>query len=176
MKLKLSLSAGFIGLVVLANWLASRYTVTVPLTTYVAPAGVFAIGAVLVLRDWLQQLAGLRWTMVLIPIGGASSYLIGELAGWSSLEKIALASLAAFLVSETLETVVFTPLRERSLTFAVVLSATAGNAVDSVLFLAIAFGSEAFFMGNFIGKLEMIAIGGILTLGRRRLLPVEVRA
>ena len=39
------------------------------------------------------------------------------------------------------------------------------------LFLALAFGSQAFFLGQFIGKSEMIAAGTAVTLARRRLLP-----
>lgn len=176
MKLSMTLSACYVALAVLANWLASAYLVHVPLTTYIVPAGVFCVGAILVLRDWLQQLAGLRWTMYLIVTGGAASYLIGTLAGWTALQKIAVASLAAFVVSETVEAVVFTPIRKRSLTFGVALSATVGNAIDSWLFLALAFGSQAFFAGTFIGKLEMIAVGVALTAARRKRLPVPVRA
>ncbi|MGC9973946.1 MAG: hypothetical protein ABSC36_00970, partial [Gaiellaceae bacterium] len=56
MKLFLPLATCYLGLVILANWLASAYVVGVPLTEYQAPAGVFCIGAVLVLRDWIQQL------------------------------------------------------------------------------------------------------------------------
>ena len=63
MKVFVPLAAGYIGLAILANWLASAYVVHVPLTPYAAPAGVFAIGAILVLRDWMQQLRGLWWTM-----------------------------------------------------------------------------------------------------------------
>jgi queuosine precursor transporter len=169
---KYGLSLVYVGLAVLANWLASKYVVHVPFTTYVAPAGVFCIGAVLVFRDWLQQLAGLRYTLLLVPIGGAASYLIGVAAGWTSLQKIAIASVVAFVVSETTEAAVFTPIRQRSLTTAVALSATVGNAIDSALFLWLAFGSEAFFPGNFVGKVEAIAVGVALTAGRRRLVPV----
>jgi uncharacterized PurR-regulated membrane protein YhhQ (DUF165 family) len=170
---KYPLSAAYVGLAVLANWLASKYVVNVPLTAYVAPAGVFAVGVILVLRDWLQQLAGLVWTLVLVPVGGGASFLIGELAGWTTLQKIAVASLVAFVASETLEAAVFTPLRRRRFTLGVALSATAGNALDSWLFLYLAFGSEAFFAGNFVGKLEMIAIGVGLTAARRTYLPVK---
>ncbi len=38
-------------------------------------------------------------------------------------------------------------------------------------FLQLAFGSQLFFLGQFIGKGEMIALGTLRTLGRRRLLP-----
>jgi uncharacterized PurR-regulated membrane protein YhhQ (DUF165 family) len=162
----------FVALVLLANWLASRFVVHVPLTPYVAPAGVFCIGGVLVLRDWLQQLVGLAWTMPLVYAAGLVSWGIGDLAGWTSLEKIAIASVVAFTVSETIEAVVFTPLRRRSLSLGVALSATAGNAIDSYIFLTLAFSSTAFFWGQFWGKSEAIALGVALTLARRRLAPV----
>jgi uncharacterized PurR-regulated membrane protein YhhQ (DUF165 family) len=174
-KRYLFLATGYIGTVVLANWLASRYIVSVGFGR-TAPAGVFCIGGVLVLRDWLQQLRGLLWTMPLVYAAGLASWGIGDLAGWTQLEKIAVASVIAFTVSETAEAVVFTPLRRRSLTVGVALSATAGSALDSWLFLQLAFGSQGFFVGQFIGKGEMIALGTSLTLGRRRLLPAEALA
>lgn len=171
--MKTSLSLVYVTLAVVANWLASKYLVAVPFTVYVAPAGVFCIGAILVLRDWIQQLTSLRYTLALVPVGGAASYLIGVGAGWTSLQRIALASLAAFVVSETVEAAVFTPLRKRSLTTGVFASGIVGNAIDSALFLWLAFGSEAFFAGNFIGKAEMIVVGSALTLVRRTVVPVR---
>lgn len=47
-----------------------------------------------------------------------------------------------------------------------------GNALDSWLFLTLAFGSTAFFWGNFVGKAEMILVGGAMTALRRYALPV----
>jgi hypothetical protein len=55
----------------------------------------------------------------------------------------------------------------------VALSATAGNALDSYVFLTLAFSSTAFFWGQFWGKNEAIALGVALTLARRRILPVR---
>jgi len=167
----LPLAAVYFGLVILANWLASKYIVSVGFAR-MAPAGVFCIGGVLVLRDWLQQLRGLAWTMPLVYAAGLASWGIGDVAGWTGLEKIAVASVVAFTISETVEAVVFTPLRNRNLTLGVALSGTVGNALDSFLFLALAFGSQAFFLGQFIGKSEMILAGTALTLFRRRLVPV----
>ena len=46
-----------------------------------------------------------------------------------------------------------------------------GNAVDSWLFLTLAFGSTAFFWGQFWGKTEMIAVGVVLTAARRTWAP-----
>lgn len=172
MKKFVVLAASYLGLVILANWLASKYIVHVPFTPYMAPAGVFCIGGVLVLRDWMQQLKGLRWTMPLIYIAGLISWGVGDLAGWTSLQKIAVASVIAFSASETVEALVFTPLRKRNLTLGVALSSTVGNALDSWLFLTLAFGSTLFFWGQFWGKTEMIVIGVALTLFRRRLVPV----
>jgi uncharacterized PurR-regulated membrane protein YhhQ (DUF165 family) len=166
----------YVALVVLANWLASRYVITVPFTDLLAPSGVLAIGAVLVLRDWVQQLAGLRVALSLIVLAGVLSYGSGFAFGYSTLQRVALASLAAFAISEgILETLVFTPLRRRSFTGAVALSATAGNAVDSLVFLWLAFGWASlatFYAGNVIGKLEMIVLGVALTAARRWVFPV----
>ena len=172
MKLFATLAAIYVALVILANWLASAYIVHVPFTPYLAPAGVFAIGAILVMRDWLQQLGGLWKTMPLVYAAGLISWGVGDLAGWTSLQKIAVASVIAFTVSETVEAVVFTPIRNRSLTLGVALSSTAGLAIDSWLFLTLAFGSLAFFWGQFFGKLEMVLVGVALTAARRVWAPV----
>jgi uncharacterized PurR-regulated membrane protein YhhQ (DUF165 family) len=174
MKLYLPLAATYFGLVVLANWLASAYVVHVPLTPYKAPAGVFCIGMVLVLRDWIQQLHGLWWTMPLVYAAGLVTWGVGYAANWKGWQDVAIASVVAFSVSETVEAVVFTPLRNRNLTLGVVSSATIGNAIDSLIFLAIAFGSIALFWGQFWGKSEMIAVGTLLTMGRRRIAPVAL--
>jgi uncharacterized PurR-regulated membrane protein YhhQ (DUF165 family) len=164
------LALGYIGLAVLANWLASRYVWSVGFG-YVAPGGVFAIGGVLVLRDWINQLRP-RASVVLIPVASAISYGIGEAAGWSSLQKIALASVAAFVISEGVEWLVFTPIRKRSLTLGVALSGSVGIALDSYVFLTLAFGSLAFFDGQMIGKAEALAAGVLLTAARRRFVAV----
>lgn len=167
----LALGAAFVALVLLANWLASKYIVHVPLTPYVAPAGVFCIGGVLVLRDWMQQLAGLARTMPLVYAAGLLSWVVGDVAGWTSLQKVAVGSVVAFTVSETVEALVFTPVRRWSLSLGVALSATVGNALDSYVFLTLAFSSTAFFWGQFWGKSEAIALGVALTLLRRKLVP-----
>jgi uncharacterized PurR-regulated membrane protein YhhQ (DUF165 family) len=174
-RLFASLALSYIALVILANWLASKYVVSVG-WGYKAPAGVFCIGAVLVLRDWVQQLAGLWRTMAMVYIAGLASWWIGDAAGWTSLQKIAVASVVAFTVSETVEAVIFTPIRQKNLTAGVALSGTVGNALDSFVFLALAFGSQQFFTGQFLGKTWMIALGTALTLMRRRVLPTPVTA
>lgn len=70
----------------------------------------------------------------------------------------ALASGAAFLVSELADLAVYTPLRARSWAAAVALSNTVGAVVDSALFLWLAFGSLDFLAGQVLGKLWMTAL------------------
>lgn len=174
MKPLVPLAVAYIGLAVLANWLAARYIWPVGFG-YVAPGGVFAIGAVLVTRDWINQLAP-KLSLALIPVASAISYAIGEAAGWTALQKIALASVAAFCISEFVEFLVFTPIRRRSLTLGVALSGSVGIALDSYVFLTLAFGSLAFFAGQMIGKGEALAAGVLLTAARRAVFPVLQRA
>lgn len=174
-KLFVPLALAYMGLVVFANWLASTYIVSVGFG-YVAPAGVFAIGAVLVLRDWIQQLSGLKATMAMVYISGLASWVVGNVAGWTSLQKVALASVVAFTISETVEAIVFTPIRRRNLSLGVGLSGTVGNALDSFVFLAIAFGSQQYFVGQFLGKTWMILAGTLATLMRRRIISIPAAA
>lgn len=174
MRLFAPLALTYVALVVLANWLASKYLITVPFTHYLAPAGVLCVGAVLVMRDWIQQLRGLAWTFALIALAGLLSLASGFVFGYGTLVRVALASLAAFAISEgVFETLIFTPLRKRHITLGVALSATVGNAVDSLVFLLLAFPAvwTTLYAGNFVGKLEMIAIGVGLTALRRWKVP-----
>jgi uncharacterized PurR-regulated membrane protein YhhQ (DUF165 family) len=175
MKLYAPLALAYITLVVLANWLASKYLITVPFTHYLAPAGVLCIGAVLVLRDWLWQLRGFWSSVALIFIAGLLSLAAGFIFGYGSLVRVAVASLIAFIVSEGIfESLVFAPLRKRNFTLGVALSASVGNLIDSLVFLVIAFPAiwTMLYAGNVVGKFEMIAVGVALTAVRRKVIPV----
>jgi len=178
-RIFVALCAAYVGLIILANWLASlapAHVMTVWPTDYIAPYAVGIIGLVLVMRDWIQQARGLWYAIPLMLVAGVTSYLIGLATGWS-IQKIALASIAAFVVSESVEALVFTPLRKRWFVTSVALSATVGVALDSYAFLSLAFGSLAFFWGQFWGKLLYgVLLGVILTALRRRKLPVPARA
>jgi uncharacterized PurR-regulated membrane protein YhhQ (DUF165 family) len=117
----------FVGLVVAANWLTSRYGMVLGFVT----AGTFAAGLVLLVRDWLQEAGGRWWVVACIALGGLVSF-------WMSTPQLALASAAAFLASETADFAVYTPLRRRTLAGSMALSNTVGAAVDSLLFLTLA--------------------------------------
>jgi len=145
---------GFIACIPAANWLIGNAgTVCIPDGPclipvgfgYMAPSGVLVIGMALVLRDMVQQSLGLRWALGAIVAGAA-------LSGFVAPAALALASGLAFLISETADTAVYTPLRKRGFVLALVASSIVGGIVDSAAFLYIAFGSLDHLAGQVIGK------------------------
>ena len=113
-----------------------------------APAGVLFAGLSFTLRDLAQDETGRR--------GVTAAILLGAALSWWIAPAFALASAAAFLVSEFADFAVYTPLRERGWLRAVALSNVVGIAVDSCLFLALAFGSLEFLPGLLLAKLYTI--------------------
>jgi uncharacterized PurR-regulated membrane protein YhhQ (DUF165 family) len=103
------------------------------------------VGLALVLRDALQMTAGPRWTLGAIIAGTVLSWLVASPA-------LALASAAAFLLSELADFAVYTPLARRRLFVAVIASGLVGSVVDSAAFLLLAFGSLDFMAGQVVGK------------------------
>lgn len=116
-----------------------------------APSGVLMAGLALVLRDLVQRRLGKGWALVAIFIGAALSYLLAP-------PQLVVASTLAFLLSELIDFAVYTPLQERRMVLAVVLSSAVGLVVDSVVFLLLAFGSLEFLSGQIIGKSWMVLL------------------
>jgi uncharacterized PurR-regulated membrane protein YhhQ (DUF165 family) len=116
-----------------------------------APSGVTLIGIALVLRDLVQRRLGVGFSAAAVVAGAMLSTLVAPPA-------LALASGVAFLVSETADLAVYTPLARRRLVTAVVLSSLAGLVVDSVVFLWLAFGSLEFLSGQVVGKAWMVLL------------------
>jgi hypothetical protein len=170
--LGLAALAGFMACLPLANFLIGNVgTVCVPngpclipvAPGVMAPSGVLVIGAALVLRDAVHRLLGPGWALGAIVAGGAISGLVSPPA-------LALASTAAFLLSELLDHAVYTPLARRRLPLAVLASGIAGAFVDSALFLWLAFGSLDVLSGQLLGKLyATVAVAGAMwALAHRR--------
>jgi len=113
-----------------------------------APSGVLMIGAALLLRDAVHRLLGWKWAIAAILIGAALSYQF-------SAPALVMASVAAFLLGELADLAVYTPLQRKRLGLAVVASGLAGSAIDSAVFLWLAFGSLDFIAGQIVGKLLM---------------------
>lgn len=112
-----------------------------------APAGVYFAGLSFWLRDMVQEEVGKLQAVTAIGVGAAGSLVLTS-------ADLAIASGAAFLLSELLDMAVYTPLARRHWMGAVVASNVAGSVVDSAVFLWLAFGSLDFVAGNTIGKWE----------------------
>jgi hypothetical protein len=120
----------YVGSIVLANAMTARLGLVPIGLGLLVTAGTFAAGGALVLRDAVQRTSA-QWVLLAsIAVGAAVS------AATSS-PALALASGLAFLVSELVDTAVFTPLRGR-LALAVVASSVVSAPVDTVLFLHLA--------------------------------------
>lgn len=113
------------------------------------PSGVIMIGLALVLRDLVQRRLGVKVSLLAVAIGAAIS---GALAP----PALVMASAAAFLIAETADLAVYTPLQKRGLVLAVAASSLVGLVVDSIVFLQLAFGSLEFLAGQVVGKAWMV--------------------
>lgn len=152
--------AGYVGTILAANWAISQYGVIPVGFGQVAPAGVLFAGLAFTLRDLLHKAAG-RWvTLAAIGAGAALSFVVAS-------PTLAVASAAAFGLSEVADMAIYEPLRQRQWLLAVGLSNTVGLVVDSALFLWLAFGSLGFFWGQVVGKGWMtLAAVVVLAAGR----------
>ncbi len=164
----------FLACIPLANWMIGHVgTVCVPngpclvpvAPRLMAPSGVLTVGAALVLRDVVQRCLGLWAGLAAIVLGTGLSALVAPGA-------LVLASGVAFALSELADCAVYTPLQRRRLVLAVVASSCVGLVVDSVAFLALAFGNLDFLAGQVVGKLWAVAIAVPLIRLLRRVAPV----
>jgi uncharacterized PurR-regulated membrane protein YhhQ (DUF165 family) len=154
---------GYAATIFAANWLVQHVGIVSVGFGLSAPAGVFAAGIALTLRDVVQATLGRAAVVLAILAGAALSWLVSP--------AFAVASATAFLVSELADFAVYTPLERRSWLGAVLLSNTVGLALDSILFLTLAFGSLAFLPGQVVGKAWMTLVAILLlAAGRRALL------
>lgn len=162
------LAVALIGTVLLANWLVTRYGLIPAGFGLLVPAGTYAAGAALGLRDALHETGGLRWVLGAITAGAVLSATLGS-------GRIALASALAFGFSELADLAVYRPLRARRWRAAVAASNAAGALVDTVIFLAVSgLGlSAAAVGGQLLVKavwmtLLALAVGQVVVVLRRR--------
>jgi uncharacterized PurR-regulated membrane protein YhhQ (DUF165 family) len=147
MKLGLACLAGYIATIFAANYAVQHFGFVSVAPGLQAPAGVYFAGLALILRDAVQVLLGRKTSVLAIPVGAALSWFIAP--------ALAVASGTAFLLSETSDWLVFTPLQNRGWNRALIASTIVGACVDSAVFLWIAFHSLAFWEGQVVGKLTM---------------------
>lgn len=157
-KLGLLALGGFMACIVLANYAITHWgriafpggPHMVTLLGWTGPSGLLFVGLSFTCRD-VAQLALGRWAILAaIGVGAVLSFFVAPSLAW--------ASAAAFFVSETADWIVYTPLAERGRWgLALLLSNTVGSAVDTLVFLWLAFHSLAFFEGQFVIKALMVA-------------------
>lgn len=151
----------YVATIVLANWAIQTFGVVGVGFGLMAPAGVLFAGFAFTLRDLVQERCGKGWAVAAILLGAAVSWFVSP--------TFAVASGAAFLASELADMAVYTPLRRRHWLGAVALSNTVGLALDSALFLWLAFGSLDFLAGQVVAKLAVtVATVAALWVVRRR--------
>lgn len=124
-------------------------------------------GLTMAARDFVHDAHGRTVSFALVVVGAAISAFLAAPA-------VALASLVAFLLAETLDLLVYVPVRERiGRPAGIAVSGVVGSVVDSLVFLTIAFGSLAFFPAQVAGKvaatLGAAALVAIVSyVGKRR--------
>lgn len=114
-------------LVASSNWLTQRYGLVFNVVT----AGTFTAGLVLAARDAVRETLGLMGALACVAAGAVLSVFMASPA-------LAVASGAAFAISEIADTLVYEPLRRRGRVVALAASNIVGSIVDSVAFLALA--------------------------------------
>lgn len=162
---RVSFVVAYIATIPAANWLIGNVGQCVPngpclipvAPGLMAPSGVLLIGIALVLRDAVHEALGSKAVLISIMIGTILSALIAPPA-------LVVASASAFLLSEIADFAVYTPLRRQRLLLAVLLSGIVGAAIDSAVFLFVAFGSLDYFVGQLVGKTwaSIAAVGFLL--------------
>ncbi len=138
------------------NWgtICNADTCLVPVWFYpkiYAVSSVIVVGFNFVLRDLVQRSLGLKYAILAVLFGSLLSYLVSS-------ASVATASAVTFLISETVNTAVYTPLQRKNFVLAVVLAGFAGIVVDSAIFLQLAFDSLEFLPGAILGKMWAIVI------------------
>lgn len=176
--IKWLIAAVYVGSIFMANWfiqnVGTQYEPGGPHVIPVgfgleAPSGVLWVGVALVARDLVQQFFGRRFAIGAMLAGAVLSYFVAP--------SLALASATAFLLSESADLIVYTPMIRRGLlVLAVLASSTVGLVVDTIVFLWLAFGELTFWQGQVVGKLEvaLVASAAIWLIRRRvpRAIPV----
>lgn len=119
----------FLACIVAANYATQHFGLVQGVGGMVT-AGTYLAGATFTLRDAVHETWG-RWHVIaLIIVGAALSWFVAPV--------FAVASGAAFLVSELADLAVYEPLRKRQWETAVVASGVVGSIVDTFVFLRLA--------------------------------------
>ncbi len=159
----------YIGAIVGSNWMIAHVGTPIPGAHVLpvgfgleAPSGVYLAAVAFVARDYVQRLAGPKAGIAAIFIGALVSALV-------STPQLAVASGVTFLLSESTDFMIFTPLQRWNLAASVLIAGLFAEVVDSVVFLTLAgIPLGVALEGQLVGKLWVILLGTALTWYLRR--------
>lgn len=150
-----------------ANWMIGNVgdcagpVCTIPVAPgLLAPSGVLLVGLTLVLRDAIHETVGLRGVAAAVLLGALVTLAVAPPA-------LAMASPAAFVAAEAVDTGAYAGARRWGRPAAVLLSGLIGAAADSAVFLWLAFASLDYLPGHTLGKLYASAAVATLIAWRR---------
>lgn len=123
------LLALYVATVFVANWVTNSFGLVDAGFGLMVTAGTYSAGLALGVRDQLQESGGVRWVLAGIAVGVIASAFVSP--------TLALASGAAFLLSELFDLAVYTPLRKKGFRRAVIASNIVGGVVDTFVFLSL---------------------------------------
>lgn len=116
-----------------------------------ATSGSFVIGAVFVLRDYIQRRIGIAISICAVIMGAA-------LGGYLVSPSLAVASTAAFMVSGFIDLLIYTAIAKKRFVRAVVFSSIVSAVIDSGIFLWLGFNSLELFPGQVLAKVWVILL------------------
>ncbi|MDA8373183.1 MAG: VUT family protein [Actinomycetota bacterium] len=161
--------ATYVAVIVGANWMIGHVGTPIPGAHVLpvgfglqAPSGVYLAALAFVARDMLQRVGGAKAGVAAILVGAGISAFVAS-------AHLAFASGATFLLSETCDFLIYTPLQKRNFPLAVLASGVVGDVVDSTVFLTLAGIPLALALpGQLLGKLWVMLLGGLLAAWMRR--------
>jgi len=153
---------GFLGSIPFANWwLANNGMWDAPVLGML-PSALWVVAISFVLRDLAQITLGRKFAWAAIAVGTVLSW-------WLANPMLAVASGVAFLISESTDAAIFTPLADRGrFLLGVTISGYAAGFIDSAVFLRIAFGSWAGWWQLGVAKAIVIMCATPVAWGVRR--------
>jgi uncharacterized PurR-regulated membrane protein YhhQ (DUF165 family) len=153
---------GFLASIPFANWWLDRFGFWVAPVLGPLPSALWVVAFSFTLRDVAQVVLGRRLAWVAIAAGTVLSV-------WFASPQLAIASGAAFAISETTDAAVFTPLADRGrFLLGVTLSGYLAGFVDSAVFLRIGFGSvDGWWQLGVAKALVIVAATPLAVIARR---------
>ena len=152
---------GFLGTIPFANWWLTENGMWNAPVLGPLPSALWVVAISFVLRDIAQITLGKTFAWIAILIGTVLSWFLAS-------PTLAVASGVAFLISESTDAAIFTPLANRGrFLLGVTISGYIAGFIDSAVFLKIAFGSFSGWWQLGIAKAAVVCVASVFAWGAR---------